>query len=102
MPLTLAQLVRQLDGGGALDVSGIPDAFLRSRLQHLFDNLVQLRKNSVVRPGCVHGLWRNGRRALELLCNEECGARWHAVCLNLHPRGAVSTQAALLLMPLKP
>ena len=42
------QLVRQLDGGGALDVSGIPDAFLRSRLLALFDNLVQLRKNSAV------------------------------------------------------
>jgi hypothetical protein len=29
-------------------VSGIPDAFLRSRLLTLFDNLVQLRKNSAV------------------------------------------------------
>ncbi len=43
------QLVRTLDGGGALDVSGIPDAFLRSRLALLLDNLVQLRRNSAVR-----------------------------------------------------
>ncbi len=43
-----SQLVRQLDSGVALDVAGIPDAFLRSRLLTLFDNLVQLRKNSAV------------------------------------------------------
>jgi hypothetical protein len=42
------QLVRQLDDGGALDISGIPDDFLRSRLLTLFSNLVQLRKNSAV------------------------------------------------------
>ncbi|GAB4822070.1 hypothetical protein N2152v2_009116 [Parachlorella kessleri] len=42
----LRELVRQLDSGGALDVSGIPDQFLRSKLCTLFDNLVQLRKNS--------------------------------------------------------
>lgn len=40
--------MRQLDNGDALDVSGIPDDFLRSRLLMLFDNLVQLRKNSAV------------------------------------------------------
>lgn len=43
--------MRTLDGGGALDVSGIPDAFLRSRLALLLDNLVQLRRNSAVRMG---------------------------------------------------
>lgn len=43
------QLVRQLDGGGALEVSGIPDAFLRAKLTVLLDNLPQLRKNSAVR-----------------------------------------------------
>ncbi|KAL4855003.1 DnaJ subfamily C member 14 [Chlorella vulgaris] len=42
----LRELVRQLDSGGALDISGIPDDFLRSRLLTLFSNLVQLRKNS--------------------------------------------------------
>ena len=49
----LLQLVRQLDSGGALDVSGIPDAFLRSRLLTLFDNLVQLSKNSAVSCCCA-------------------------------------------------
>ncbi len=42
------QLVRQLDGGEALDISGIPDEFLRIKLCTLFDNLIQLRKNSAV------------------------------------------------------
>jgi hypothetical protein len=44
----MLQLVRQLDSGGALDISGIPDEFLRSRLTVLFQNLVQLKMSSAV------------------------------------------------------
>lgn len=76
----MLQLVRQLDSGDALDVSGIPDTFLRSRLLTLFDNLVQLRKNSAVGGG--RGLqactaWRgahrhalNGERLIGVECME--------------------------------
>lgn len=42
----LRQLARHLDGGNALDISGIVDAFLLSRLRTAFDNLLQLRKTS--------------------------------------------------------
>eukprot|EP00887_Chlorella_sp_A99_P006302 scaffold3.g6302.t1 len=41
----VGRLARQLDGGGALDISGLPDPFLREHLAELFGNLAQLRKN---------------------------------------------------------
>lgn len=42
----IRQLARHLDSGNALDISGLGDAFLRTRLCTLFDNLIQLRKTS--------------------------------------------------------
>ena len=42
----IRQLARHLDSGNALDISGLTDAFLLSRLCILFDNLTHLRKTS--------------------------------------------------------
>jgi curved DNA-binding protein CbpA len=40
----LAEIARQLDAGGALDASGVADAFLRGRLSALLGALPQLRR----------------------------------------------------------
>ena len=84
LPASLLQLVRQLDSGGALDVSGIPDAFLRGRLLTLFDNLVQLSKNSAV-----------GRL---LLCIA-AARHTHCACLSLPRRAWLAGLGSTLLSP---
>jgi hypothetical protein len=49
------QLLRQLDANTALDISGIPDEYLRGKLRTLMDNLHQLRSNSAVSDGPTEG-----------------------------------------------
>jgi len=46
LDIFLLQLARHLEGSDALDISGISDDFLLSRLRIAFDNMIQLRKTS--------------------------------------------------------
>jgi hypothetical protein len=45
-PLTNTQLASHLDSDNALDISGLPDPFLLSRLRTLLDNVPLLRRSS--------------------------------------------------------
>ena len=47
----MAQLLRTLDTGGALDVSGLPDPAMRARLVQLLGNLQTRHTRQVTLPG---------------------------------------------------
>lgn len=73
----LRELARQLDDGGALDVSGLPNTFLRARLEELLGNLPSLRRSAVVSGGldaraCYCSRCLSGRRSWLPLCARAC------------------------------
>ena len=57
--LNPAQVLRTLDAGEAMDVSGLPDPALRSRLIQLLGNLQLRRTRQVSHPALVALLFRS-------------------------------------------
>jgi hypothetical protein len=85
------QLLWELDNGRAVGLAGVPDALLRSQLQHTLDLLgLKLTKvaQAVGGPACMqHSSSSNSSTSVlsSLVCATQSGSRGHARLHVLHP-----------------